>query len=87
MTLADQIRTLAVSKPDLTTRQIAEQVYGEATHTRIAYVRVVARQRVDGKETPSNRRWRDRNRERLAGQARERRARYRVGRQQGETHP
>ena len=58
-TKAERILTLA--RADLTTRQIAEAVYGEATKGKMAYVRVVTRQRKGGGSSKHDVAWRKAN--------------------------
>ena len=55
-TKASQIMALAAQ--GLSTRAIALEVYGEATPSRMAYVRIVARQRKGSGEGPADVRYR-----------------------------
>ena len=65
MTKAAQIMALWRRDPELSTRQLAEAIYGAATESRVAYVRVVIRQRKDGGESEHDRKYRGKNRELL----------------------
>ena len=56
MTKAAEIMALAAQ--GLSTREIALKVYGEATEGKLAYVRVVSKQRRGSSESLHDKRWR-----------------------------